>query len=354
MLYPERTPSGAVDDVRSSPPLAPGDRLGRFRIDRFLARGETGQVWLALDEGALGVVHHVALKLLSPSAPVLNRQLLAAARATSGLHHPNIVRVIGVVDDDERPQIVLEYVEGESLAELQRSLRFLRLKFPISVVADIGIAVAEALHYAWTARIHTGQRARVTHGDLSPSNILVANHGLVQLTDFGGAGAADATSVLRGTPAYRAPEVWAGAEPSPAADLFSLGVVLWELVTGVRFHDFATRQEAAEHLDERSVQEEEAAVAVRTPELARPIGALLARDPALRPASALAAAGALRQGRLELQRPADLVQFIRLVRAGRVDPEQRTESLESIPAVPDLDVDWMPLVHAAGFGSGDS
>ncbi len=340
--------------MRRSPPLAPGDRLGRFRLERFLARGDAGQVWLALDEGALGVVRHVALKLLTPSSTALNRRLISAARAASALHHPNIVHVIGVVEDDERPMIVLAYVEGETLAELQRSLRFLRLKFPTSVVADVGVAVAEALHHAWTARTHRGTRARVVHGDLSPSNILVADLGLVQVTDFGCDPDDASGSVLRGTPAYRAPEIWAGGEPSPASDLFSLGVLLWELVLGTRFHDSATPEEAARHLEERTVAEEEAAVAERSPRLAPVIARLLARDPSDRPGTALDAAEALREARRTLVRPADLVQFIRLVRAGRVDPEQRTESLQSMPAVPDLDVEWMPLIQAAGFGSGES
>jgi len=340
--------------VRNSPPLAPGDRLGRFRLERFLARGDVGQVWLALDEGALGVVHHVALKILNPTATALNRRLIAAARAASALHHPNIVRTIGVVEDDERPLIVLEYVEGETLDELQRSLRFLRLSFPSSVVADVGIAVAEALHHAWTAHTHRDRPARVTHGDLSPSNILVADLGLVQVTDFGGDPDERGNSVLRGTPAYRAPEVWAGASPSPASDLFSLGVVLWELMKGTRFHDGSTPEEAARRLEERTRAEEEAALADRSPQLAPAIGALLARDPEARPGSALEAAEALRRARQALDRPADLIQFIRLVRAGRVDPEQRTESLQSMPALPDLNVEWMPLIRAAGFGSGDS
>ena len=338
--------------MKPSPPLSPGDRLGRFRLERFLARGDVGQVWLAQDEGALGVVRHVALKVLGHGSANLNSRLLAAARAVSGLHHPNIVQVLGVIEDDERPQIALEYIDGENLDELQRSLRFLRLRVPTSVVAEIGIAVSEALHHAWTARLRSGHPARITHGDLSPSNILVADHGVVQVTDFGGrAMEAREGAIFRGTPAYRAPEVWAGKGPGPASDLFSLGVILWELMTGERFHRGKTAEDARRTLLQRPRAEEVAAASARSGVLGAAIGRLLARDPAERPASALESAESLRAARRTLKRPADLVQFVRLVRAGRVDPGQRTESLQSMPSLPDLDLDWMRLVRAAGFTS---
>jgi serine/threonine-protein kinase len=312
-------------------------------------------VWLALDLGALGVVRHIALKILNPGSPVLNRRLIAAAKASSVLgRHPNIVGVIGVVEDDERPQIALEYVEGETLASLQRSLRFLRLRFPSSIVADVGIAVTEALHHAWTARTPEGNPARITHGDLAPSNLLVADVGVVQVTDFGDPGPVSPnrpTSLLLGTPAYRAPELWTGARPSPSADLFSLGVILWELMTGDRFYEADADLRTV--LRERSPEDELAPILARSPEMAHCIGAMLDRDADSRPRSALEAAEALRTARGTLKRPADLMQFVRLVRAGRVDPEERTESLQSMPSLPDLDLEWMPLFQAAGFSCGD-
>jgi serine/threonine-protein kinase len=157
--------------------------------------------------------------------------------------------------------------------------------------------------------------------------------------------------LLLGTPAYRAPELWTGARPSPSADLFSLGVILWELMTGDRFYEADADLRTV--LRERSPEDELAPILARSPEMAHCIGAMLDRDADSRPRSALEAAEALRTARGTLKRPADLMQFVRLVRAGRVDPEERTESLQSMPSLPDLDLEWMPLFQAAGFSCGD-
>ncbi|MBL8613484.1 MAG: serine/threonine protein kinase [Myxococcales bacterium] len=265
--------------------LAPGQRVGRFRVSMRLGEGGMGAVYLAVDE-TLG--REVAVKVMhddlardAASVQRFRREALAVAR----LSHPGVVLVYDLVEEPGRVAIVMERLRGESLRQ--------RLTddgpFAPGEVVAIVRAVLEALAAAHAVSI--------LHRDLKPANVFLTSQGEVKLLDFGVARLADATRLtetgeLLGTVRYMAPELLRGEEASSASDLYAVGVLAYELLTGAA--PFAgtgvelmirVREGGARPLGE---------VAPHVPEdLARAIDRALARDPAARFASAEAMLAAL-------------------------------------------------------------
>jgi len=332
----------------------PDEMLDRFRLQKLIGRGAFGQVWLAVDEGGFGFQKQVALKILTEvHKPRRVEALMREARICAGLHHPNIIDVYGVGQVDGAVFIVMEYVEGETLASLWKDLDFLAVKFPKSVVCDLGIAVAEALHHAWTGQDAEGRMLGIVHRDLKPANIMISNRGVAKVGDFGVAKAMPEpshtfTGRLKGTPSYLAPEVWQGSREFKAGvDLFSLGVILWELVAAKRFYGNVKITDIFDIVKRRSAREEAALVELRYPPIGPIVERLLQRDPEDRYQSALEVAEDLRRIRHDLGPAGDLQQFMRLVRSGRLDPEDRMHSLLQLPALPPQAHDWLPLLEIA-------
>jgi serine/threonine-protein kinase len=207
--------------------LSPGTRLGPYEVVSLLGAGGMGEVWLAEDP-RLG--RRVALK--RPPADALasaevRARLEREARAAARLNHPGIAAVYDVLDHEGQLHIVMEYVEGDTLAALLR-------RGPVSIeqAVDVGAQLADAL-----AAAHAAQ---VVHRDLKPSNVVLTPNGRVKVLDFGiarvGGVRADrrATSggLVFGTPGYTPPEQLLGAEADPRGDIYSAGAVLYELITG--------------------------------------------------------------------------------------------------------------------------
>jgi protein kinase-like protein len=195
---------------------------GRYRLEAEIARGAIGTVWRATDT-TTGTA--VAVKLLRTEAaglPELVDGLLAEAEILAQLDHPGVVRVVDLVTSGAALALVMDLVEG---ADLRRRLRA-EGPLPPAVAADIVAQVADALE-------HVHGRG-VVHGDVKPGNLLVpADGGPVRLADFGVARRTDRPAgVTHATPEYVAPEVVNGEVPTPAADVYALGIVLYELVAG--------------------------------------------------------------------------------------------------------------------------
>ena len=195
---------------------------GQYRLDAEIARGAIGVVYRAVD---ITTGEPVAVKLLRPeaaAAPDLVSGFLAEAEILAGLDHPGIVRVRNLVTGDGVTALVMDLVPGPDLRRRLRTGGPLPAQRAAAVVAQ----VADALGY-----IHA---LGITHGDVKPGNILLPDDGgPVRLADFGVARrAGEPAGPTLATPEYVAPEVVAGEAPSQSADVYALGIVIYELLCG--------------------------------------------------------------------------------------------------------------------------
>jgi serine/threonine protein kinase len=251
---------------------------GRYRMEALLAAGGMGEVWAARD---LLLDRPVAVKVLGWALAVDGRaaeRLRREARAAARLEHPNIARVLDLGDQDGRPYLVMELLEGESLAARIDRAGAMAPAEASRVVA----AVADALEAA--------HRAGVVHRDVKPGNVFLTADGEVKVLDFGIASAAGeaalTTGDLLGTPAYLAPERVLGNHATPAADIYALGVVLYELLAGRRpFETGSDMGLAMAHLHARPTPVR--LVAPSAPSfLVAACEQAMARDPSARPSAA--------------------------------------------------------------------
>ncbi len=264
---------------------------GRYRIEGRLGVGGMSTVHLAFDKR---LERHVALKLLAEHladdptfVSRFRREALSAAR----LVHPNIVQVFDFGFDEGHHQhfIVMEHVPGHSCAELLRDRGHLDVEQGVEIVAQ----ACRGLDYA--------HRNGVVHRDVKPGNLLVSDADVVKLADFGIARATDQSSITQvgsvlGTAAYLAPEQARGEEAGPRADLYSLGVVAYQLLSGRLPYE-------ATSLSELTLkQQRESPIPLQElnphvpPELANAVESALALDKEARPANAMILAEAMRNG----------------------------------------------------------
>ena len=221
--------AGASRQDRSERLLA-----GRYRLGGVLGRGGMGTVWRAEDE-TLG--RTVAVKELRFPGSIddeekrrLITRTLREAKAIARIRNNSAVTVFDVVEEDDRPWIVMELVEGKSLAEVIREDGVLQPQR----AAEVGLAILDVLRAA--------HREGILHRDVKPSNVLMSEDGRVVLTDFGiaqveGDPSITSTGMLVGAPSYISPERARGHKPGPAADLWSLGGLLYASVEGVPPYD---------------------------------------------------------------------------------------------------------------------
>jgi serine/threonine protein kinase len=254
----------------------PGQRVvaGRYRLDGVLGRGGMGVVWLATDQL---LEREVALKEVTFSMAVgeeerrmLRERTMREARAAARLHHPCVTTVFDIVEEDDKPWLVMERIAAaRSLDELLQESGPL----PPEAVARIGLDVLAALEAA--------HAAGVVHRDVKPANVLVEPGGHARLTDFGIATTTGDVSItggaLIGSPGYIAPERVNGEEAEPAVDLWSLGATLYTAVEGRRAFD---RGDSMATL--MAVVAEEPAAMDRAGPLEPVLRGLLIKDPAQR------------------------------------------------------------------------
>jgi serine/threonine protein kinase len=245
---PQRQPHDMVADMSEAP--APSSRpvpqrVGRYEVLLPIASGGMATVYLARSQGARGFARDVALKLthahLTDETPDFAAILLEEARIASRIKHRNVVSIIDVGEDPLGLFLVMEYVEGDTLAGLQRGAAARSEPVPPRIGVRILLDALAGLHAAHELRDEHGQPMAVVHRDFSPQNILVGMDGMAQLADFGIAKAADctgetATGVVKGKVVYMSPEHARSLPIDRRADVWSAGVVAWEIFAGHRLH----------------------------------------------------------------------------------------------------------------------
>jgi tRNA A-37 threonylcarbamoyl transferase component Bud32 len=258
---------------------------GRYRLVALLGRGGMGEVYRADD---LTLDQPVALKFLpegvADDAARLT-QFHNELRIARQVSHKNVCRLYDLGEADGRRFLTMEYVDGENLASLLRRIG----RFP----EDRAIAIARQL----CAGVAAAHERGVIHRDLKPANVMVDGDGNVRITDFGIATAAANTDAeLVGTPQYMAPEQLTGTNASFKTDIYALGLILFEIFTGRRVYDAKTIGDLKTLHDTGTVTTPSSIVRDLDPAVERVILRCLDRDPARRPASALAIAAALPGG----------------------------------------------------------
>jgi serine/threonine protein kinase len=212
----------------------------RYVIVEYLAEGGMGAIYLGKKLGVGGFEKEVVLKQLLPEftrEPKFIDLFLREARLSASLEHANIVHTIDLVNAGDDYFMVMEYVKGGDLRTLLKRVRRRHKRFMPQAGVFIGHEILEALAYAHAKTAHDGRPLNLIHRDISPSNILLSGAGEVKLTDFGIAKASTHRSVfykVKGKVGYMSPEQARGETVDARSDLFSLGVVLYEVLVGER------------------------------------------------------------------------------------------------------------------------
>ncbi|MGE5211977.1 MAG: protein kinase domain-containing protein [Acidobacteriota bacterium] len=284
----------------AAPPPTPTVIAQRYELQRMLAQGGMAEVWLAVD---LTLDRKVAVKWLKPSLatdPVVAERFRREAIAAASLNHPNIVAVHDVFEQDGRQAVVMQLVEGKSLRQVLDTQK----RLSPELTCHIGTCVAAALDHA--------HEAGFVHRDVKPGNIMMTSDGRVLLTDFGIAkglqsAEADLTSdnIMMGTAKYLSPEQVRGKKLDGRADLYSLGLVLYECLAGrVPFLGETDADTALARL-QRDPTDLTRLRATLPTKLVVAIHKLLARNPAQRPATGAELVATLRDAAKEGPPPID-------------------------------------------------
>jgi len=298
---------------------------GRYRLESRLGYGGMSTVHLALD---LRLERQVAVKLLAEhlaDEPAFVSRFQREAQAAARLVHPNVVQVFDSGRDERTGQyfIVMEYVEGRSCAEILRDEGWVEVPEALSIIEQ----ACEGLYYA--------HRHGVVHRDVKPGNLLRAREGEVKLADFGIAKATEQSSITQvgsvlGTAAYLAPEQARGEEAGPSADLYALGVVAYQLISGRLPYDATSLTELALKQQQEVPAMLHTLVAAVNPELAQAVARALALDPRDRYQTALEMRHGLRDGARGLAPgggplPTEITTVTRRGRGGRAGRAGRAE-----------------------------
>jgi tRNA A-37 threonylcarbamoyl transferase component Bud32 len=296
-----------------------------------LAQGGMGMVEVAVRrEGTFRRLY--AVKRLHEhlrTDPEFRAMFLDEARIAGLIEHPNVVSVLDVGTDARGPYLVMDYIEGLALSSLIAGASKRQIEFPVQVAVRIALEVARGLHAAHEVKTHDGRSLDLVHRDLSPHNVLVGYSGAVRITDFGiakalGQSVHTQTAVIKGKIAYMSPEALMHERLDRRADLFALGIVLFEMLAGRRLYAGPEAAKRILHEPPPDIGELRDDV---PPELVELSFALLAKEREERPRDALEVARSLEAilvGLLGSDATLDLGQFVELV-AGAERRARQTE-----------------------------
>jgi serine/threonine-protein kinase len=251
------SPSGLTPSSARPPPLPsadssdnPNEKIGRYAIERLLARGGMAEVYVGKALGPAGFSKRVVIKRILPDLAQktsFESMFLSEARLAALLEHPNIVQVFDFGRDANTYFLAMEYIEGESLRNILKYHAANQRSVPLGPIIAWTLQVCEGLGYAHELKDENGRNRGIVHRDISPENILIASTGTAKVLDFGVAKTAEpqhqATGIgeVKGKFAYIAPEQIRGEQVDRRADVYSLGVTLYEAFAGRRPHRAANQ-----------------------------------------------------------------------------------------------------------------
>ncbi len=227
--------------LKGTPPMRRAGR-GRYAVHDEIASGGMATVHLGSVLGPFGFSRIVAIKRLHAALsrdPEFVAMFLDEARLASRIRHPNVVPVLDVYAEEGELSLVMEYIDGESLARLLRLTSERQAHVPIAIAISIVASVLHGLHAAHEARDEEGHPLGLVHRDVSPQNVIVGSDGIPRVIDFGIAKAAGRSNVsregqLKGKLPYMAPEQIQGGTIDARTDVYGASVLLWELLVGAR------------------------------------------------------------------------------------------------------------------------
>ena len=235
-------PTGGLCIILAITRVMEEGRLQKFRLINRLASGGMGEVFLARQEGPAGFAKTVVVKRILKhlsSDESFVEMFLNEARLAALISHPNVVQIFDLGQEDGVYFISMEYVHGQSLRAIKKKLAEKNRLLSPTIGALICAQALHGLHYAHQLTDMEGKPLQLVHRDVSPENILVGFNGQVKLVDFGIAKAAGSVSTtqagsLKGKFHYMAPEQITGGRADPRSDVYSMGVLMYEILTGTR------------------------------------------------------------------------------------------------------------------------
>lgn len=326
--------------------LEPGTPIGKYVVQRKLAEGGMAEIYLCAARGPEGFEKEIVIKRIRSFVakdPDFVKMFIAEARLASRLNHLNLVQIFDFDKHEDTYYLAMEYVRGASLSEARRKAQELMLPMSPILAAQICAEVARGLAYAHRLTDDRGRPLGLVHRDVTPQNVLLSFDGAVKLADFGIAKAGEKMTqpgMLKGKFAYMSPEQARGEDVDARTDIFALGVVLWEMLTGGRL--FVGDNEMAIL---RAVQGSAIAPPGRlNPDVPVALDEIvmkaLSRQPAQRPQSAQELERALAQFVLTHARSVDDTDIASYLR--RLYPEDDGSSRETMRDLPPLELASSP------------
>ena len=334
-------------------------RLGKYEIVARIAKGGMAEIFLARQLAVVGFSRLVVIKRILPhlaEEPHFVRMFLEEARLAALINHPNVVQIFDVDQFEGSYYIAMEYIAGPSASVLCRQLRKNRTAIPYAIAAEIVAQACDGLHAAHELRDEAGTALALVHRDVSPHNLMITGSGLVKLVDFGIAKAQNTsvqtrTGSIKGKYPYMSPEQCRGDPLDRRTDIFSLGIVFYELVTGQRLFHRVTELMTLKAITEEPIAPARDTRAEVPEEISNVIARCLKRERDERYATAAELGDAVRHtvaGLGATSGPATLADYLKgefgeLLQA-RADAVRRASELSAAsgPAIPVLE----------GLGSG--
>jgi eukaryotic-like serine/threonine-protein kinase len=266
------------------------DSQQRYRVIEKLEAGGMAEVFRAESEGLQGFRKQVAIKRVLPHLSEKKKfisMFLDEARLSAQLTHSNCVQVFDIGVGDQAYFIVMEFVDGANLKAIAESLLKQGREFPVNIATFVAIEICKGLSYAHELVDNNGEALHIVHRDMSPPNVLITKYGEIKIVDFGLAKASSQLEksepgIIKGKFAYLSPEAATGQDVDARTDVFAVGIILWELLTGQRLFLGDTDFQTVKKVQQCTIPSASQVNPKVPKELERILNRSLAQDPAQR------------------------------------------------------------------------